>query len=43
LIAKHGVKEVIKRRKRSASEGAPDAVMAELVERCDAIVTGSGD
>jgi hypothetical protein len=43
LIAKHGVKEVIKRRKRSASEGAPEAVMAELVERCDAIVTGSGD
>jgi hypothetical protein len=43
LIAKHGVKEVITRCKRSASEGVPDAVMAELVERCDAIITGSGD
>ena len=43
LVARHGVKEVLKRRKRSASIGAPDAVMAELAERCDAIVTGSGD
>ena len=43
LVTKHGAKEVLKRRKRSASIGAPDAVMAELAERCDAIVTGSGD
>jgi len=43
LIEKHGVQRVIKRRKRSASEGAPEAVMNELVEQADAIITGSGD
>ena len=43
LIEKHGVKSVIKRRKRSASQGAPEAVMNELVEQADAIITGSGD
>jgi hypothetical protein len=43
LIEKHGVKSVIKRRKRSASQGAPETVMTELVEQCDAIITGSGD
>ena len=43
LIEKHGVKAVIKRRKRSASEGAPEDVMNELVEQADAIITGSGD
>jgi hypothetical protein len=43
LIEKHGVNSVIKRRKRSASQGASEAVMNELVAQCDAIVTGSGD
>ena len=43
LVEKHGVAGVVKRRKRSASEGAPDAVMNELVEQCDAVITGSGD
>ena len=43
LIDKHGVKRVIKRRKRSASQGASEAVMNELVEQADAIITGSGD
>lgn len=43
LVAKHGVASVVKRRKRSASQGAPEAVMNELVEQCDAIITGSGD
>jgi hypothetical protein len=43
LIEKHGVAGVVKRRKRSASQGAPDAVMNELVEQCDAVITGSGD
>ena len=43
LIEKHGVQRVIKRRKRSASEGAPEAVMNELVEQADAIIAGSGD
>ena len=43
LIAKHGVKGVVTRRKRSASQGAPDAVLAELAAQTDAIITGSGD
>ena len=43
LLEKHGVKGVIKRRKRSASQGAPEAVLNELVEQADAIITGSGD
>jgi hypothetical protein len=43
LIEKHGVKSIIKRRKRSASQGAPETVMRELVEQADAVITGSGD
>ena len=43
LTAKYGVKSVIRQRKRSASQGAPDAVINELVEKADAIITGSGD
>jgi hypothetical protein len=43
LIEKHGVKAVIKQRKRSASQGLSEAAMNELVAQTDAIVTGSGD
>ena len=43
LMAKYGVKQVIKQRKRSASQGAPEAVLNELVEKADAVITGSGD
>ena len=43
LIEKHGVKQVVMRRKRSASQGLPEAVMNELVEQVDAVITGSGD
>ena len=43
LIEKHGVKTVISRRKRSASIGAPDAVIDELVAQADAVIAGSGD
>ncbi len=43
LMEKHGVKAVIKRRKRSASQGLPDAAMDELVAQTDAVITGSGD
>ena len=43
LVRKHGVSSVIKRRKRSASQGASETVMNELAEQCDAIITGSGD
>lgn len=43
LMEKHGVASVVKRRKRSASQGAPEAVVNELAEQCDAVITGSGD
>ncbi len=43
LIEKHGVAQVIMRRKRSASQGLPEAAMNELVAQTDAIITGSGD
>ena len=43
LLEKHGVASVMKRRKRSASEGAPEVMMKELVEHADAVITGSGD
>ena len=43
LIAKHGVKSVIQRRKRSASQGLSEAMMNELVAQADVIITGSGD
>ena len=43
LVEKHGAKRVIARRKRSASQGASDAMMSELIRETDAIITGSGD
>ena len=43
LIGRYGASAVIKRRKRGAAVPAPDAVMKELTERCDLVVTGSGD
>ena len=43
LVSKYGAARVVKRRKRSASQGAPDEVMRELTEQCDAVITGSGD
>ena len=43
LVEKHGVKSVVKHRKRSASEGAHEADLQTLVEQVDAVITGSGD
>ena len=43
LIEKHGVKSVVRQRKKSASQGAPEAVMNDLVAQVDAVITGSGD
>lgn len=43
LIRRHGVARVVKQRKRSASQGATEAVLNELIEQCDAVITGSGD
>jgi hypothetical protein len=43
LVDKYGVSRVIKRKKRSASVPAPDAMIEELAEECDLVITGSGD
>ena len=43
LLEKHGVKSIVNRRKKSASQGAPEAVLNELVAEADAVITGSGD
>jgi hypothetical protein len=43
LVARHGVAAVVKRRKSAASVPAPDSVVKELAERCDVVITGSGD
>ena len=43
LMQKHGVRAVIKRRKRGPSVPAPDPVIKEIAEQCDAVITGSGD
>ncbi len=43
LLAKHGVKQVIKRRKRSASVPAPEEIVRELADQCDVVIAGSGD
>ena len=43
LKAKYGVKQVITRRKRSASVPANPEVIDELASVCDVVITGSGD
>ena len=43
LIERYGVKAVITRRKPMASVPATAAVMQELVDQCDLVITGSGD
>lgn len=43
LLARGGVRAVVKRRKRAASVPAPDAMLAELLGQCDVVIAGSGD
>jgi len=43
LVANYGVKQVIKRRKRSASVPAPEEIVRELADQCDVVIAGSGD
>jgi len=43
LVAKYGVRQVVKRRKQSASIPAPEEMVAELAGQCDLVITGSGD
>lgn len=43
LVARYGVKRIIKRRKRSASVPAPEEIVRELADQCDVVIAGSGD
>ena len=43
LVSRYGAGRVIKRKKRAASEAAPEAMYQELAEHCDLVIAGSGD
>jgi len=43
FMTKHGVKAIITRRKRGASIPADETMIREIAERCDIVITGSGD
>lgn len=43
LVSRYAVSKVIKRRKRAASIPAPEAMVKELSESCNVVITGSGD
>jgi hypothetical protein len=43
LVKRHGVASVVRHRKLSASIPAPEAAVADVGERCDLVITGSGD
>jgi hypothetical protein len=42
LVAKHGVAAVFKHRK-PGQVPVPESVLKEFAEKCDAVITGSGD
>jgi hypothetical protein len=43
LMTRYGAASVVRHRKRSASIPAPDTVFADVAEKCDLVITGSGD
>lgn len=43
LVSRYAVRKVIKRAKRVSSIPAPPALIKELSEECDVVITGSGD
>jgi hypothetical protein len=43
FVARYGAKQVIKRRKSSASIPAPAEIVRELADECDVVIAGSGD
>jgi hypothetical protein len=43
LMTRYGAASVVRHRKRSASIPAPDTVLADVAEKCDLVITGSGD
>ena len=43
LRERHGVREVVHRRKANASTPAPPELIVELAKRCDVVFAGSAD
>jgi hypothetical protein len=43
LRERHGVKDVVRRRKANASTAAAPEILAELAKTCDLVFAGSGD
>ena len=43
LMTRYGAASVVRHRKRSASIPAPDTELADIAEKCDLVITGSGD
>ena len=39
----HGIRLVVKHRKRAPGVAAADEVLQDLAEKCDVVITGSGD
>ena len=43
LLARHGVKSIVKQRKRTAGMPATDEIIDDIAEQCDVVIAGSGD
>ncbi len=43
LVSRYGVASVVKHRKRAASMSASREVFEDVREKCDVVITGSGD
>jgi hypothetical protein len=43
LVSRYGVKAVVKRRKTNSGSAASGEIIHDIVDQCDAVVTGSGD
>lgn len=43
LADRYDFKSIVARNKGNASRPCPDGILAELVEKCDVVITASGD
>ena len=43
MESRYGVKSTVKHSKRASGVPAPEEVMKDVLERCDIVITGSGD
>ena len=43
LVERHGVASVVRHRKLSASIPAPEPALTDVEQKCDLVITGSGD